>query len=161
MHKSEHLYSASLLDITDTCDSEVLSDKTPIPPPDWEALISQIADEIIAEHTPARILQVRAKLYDLLTHCIPATTILKVLASRESPRQQTDQYLQTLTWKLIPKIDDSLKAEVVKWSAFYEHRIRLGTVSLGTLPLFTNADDCALESDIPPRSVRGKVHAYC
>lgn len=61
-----------------TCYSETVSDKTPILPPDWEALISVIADEIMAEHTPARILQVRAKLYDLLTHCIPATTILKV-----------------------------------------------------------------------------------
>lgn len=58
--------------------SEQVNEKTPIPPPDWEALISQIADDIIAEHTPARILLVRAKLYDLLTHCIPATTILKV-----------------------------------------------------------------------------------
>lgn len=55
-----------------------VSDKTPVPPPDWEALIAQIADEIMAEHTPARILQVRAKLYDLLSHCIPPTTILKV-----------------------------------------------------------------------------------
>ena len=52
-----------------------------IPPPDWEALISQIANEIIEEHTPARILQVRAKLYDLLSHCIPPTTILKVRLS--------------------------------------------------------------------------------
>jgi len=58
--------------------NEVVTEKTPIPPPDWEALIGQIADEIIAEHTPQRILQVRAKLYDLLTHCIPATIILKV-----------------------------------------------------------------------------------
>lgn len=58
--------------------NEQVNENTPIPPPDWEALIAQIADEIIAEHTPARILQVRAKLYDLLTHCIPATTILKV-----------------------------------------------------------------------------------
>lgn len=29
----------------------------------------------------------------------------------------------------MPKIDDSLKADVVKWSAFYEHRIRNGSVS--------------------------------
>lgn len=28
----------------------------------------------------------------------------------------------------MPKIDDSLKADVVKWSAFYEHRIRNGSV---------------------------------
>ena len=58
--------------------SEKVTEKTPIPPPDWEALTAQIANEIIEEHSPARILQVRAKLYDLLSHCIPATTILKV-----------------------------------------------------------------------------------
>ncbi len=58
--------------------SEKVDDKTPIPPPDWEALIEQVAEEIMAEHSPARILQVRAKLYDLISHCIPPTTILKV-----------------------------------------------------------------------------------
>jgi len=58
--------------------SEKVDDKTPIPPPDWEALIGQVAEEIMAEHSPARILQVRAKLYDLISHCIPPTTILKV-----------------------------------------------------------------------------------
>ena len=61
--------------------SEKVTDKTPIPPPDWEALIAQIADDIMAEHTPARILLVRAKLYDLLSHCIPPTTVLKVFSS--------------------------------------------------------------------------------
>jgi replication factor C subunit 3/5 len=59
--------------------SEKVTDKTPVPPPDWEELVAQIADDILAEHTPARILQVRAKLYDLLSHCIPPTTILKVV----------------------------------------------------------------------------------
>ena len=58
--------------------SEKVTDKTAVPPPDWEELVAQIADDILAEHTPARILQVRAKLYDLLSHCIPPTTILKV-----------------------------------------------------------------------------------
>lgn len=58
-----------------------MTDKTSIPPPDWEALIGQIANEIMEEHSPQRILQVRAKLYDLLSHCIPPTTILKVFTS--------------------------------------------------------------------------------
>jgi replication factor C subunit 3/5 len=93
--------------------SENVNEKTPIPPPDWETLIAQIADDIIQEHTPQRILQVRAKLYDLLTHCIPATVVLK-----------------TLTFKLVRQVDDELKSEIVKWSAFYEHRIRMGSVSL-------------------------------
>lgn len=43
---------------------------------------------------------------------------------------------KTLTFKLIPKIDDALKADVIKWSAFYEHRIRLGSVSHIGNPLF-------------------------
>jgi replication factor C subunit 3/5 len=99
--------------------SEKVSDTTPIPPPDWEALISQVAKEIMEEHTPARILLVRAKLYDLLTHCIPPTTILK-----------------TLTFKLIPMVDDTLKADVIKWSAFFEHRIRMGTKVIFHLEAF-------------------------
>ncbi|MCJ1392459.1 Replication factor C (RF-C) subunit [Xylographa bjoerkii] len=99
--------------------NEKVDDKTPIPPPDWEALIAQIADEIMAEHSPARILQVRAKLYDLISHCIPPTTILK-----------------TLTFKLIPLIDDALKPDVIKWSAFYEHRIRLGSKHIFHLEAF-------------------------
>ncbi|KAM0806315.1 replication factor C subunit 5 [Usnea florida] len=99
--------------------NENVTDKTLVPPPDWEALVAQIADEIMAEHTPARLLQVRAKFYDLLSHCIPPTTVLK-----------------TLTFKLIPKIDDALKADVIKWSAFYEHRIRMGSKHIFHLEAF-------------------------
>jgi replication factor C subunit 3/5 len=95
------------------------SEKTPIPPPDWEALIAQVAQDIIAERTPQRILEVRAKLYDLLTHCIPATMILK-----------------TLCWKLVERVDDVLKAEVVKWASFYEHRIKLGSKVIFHLEAF-------------------------
>lgn len=102
-----------------TIPSEKVTDSTPIPPPDWDALIGQVAKEIMEEHSPARILQVRAKLYDLLTHCIPPTTILK-----------------TLTLKLVPMIDDALKADVIKWAAFYEHRIRMGSKVIFHLEAF-------------------------
>ena len=33
----------------------------------------------------------------------------------------------------MPKIDDSLKSDIIKWSAFYEHRIRNGSVRLAIL----------------------------
>ncbi|MCJ1480087.1 Replication factor C (RF-C) subunit [Schaereria dolodes] len=79
--------------------NEKVTDKTPISPPDWEALIAQVADEIMTEHSPARI-------------------------------------LQTLTFKLIPKIDDALKADIIKWSAFYEHRIRMGSKHIFHLEAF-------------------------
>ncbi|KAB8278507.1 cytochrome c oxidase assembly protein CtaG/Cox11-domain-containing protein [Aspergillus minisclerotigenes] len=99
--------------------SEKVTENTPIPPPDWEVLISITADEILAERSPARLLQVRARLYDLLTHCIPPTTILK-----------------TLTFKLIAKVDDALKPDVIKWSAFYEHRVTQGSKVIFHLEAF-------------------------
>ncbi len=33
-------------------------------------------------------------------------------------------------------IDDALKADVIKWSAFYEHRIRMGTKVIFHLEAF-------------------------
>jgi replication factor C subunit 3/5 len=94
---------------------------TPIPPADWESLIAQIAQDMIRDRSPQMILNVRAKLYDLLTHCIPATMVLK-----------------TLCWKLCEQkqVDETLKAEVVKWAAFYEHRIRLGSKVIFHLEAF-------------------------
>ena len=50
----------------------------PIAIPDWEAYVETLASMIVAEQSPSRILQVRPMLYELLTHCIPATHILRV-----------------------------------------------------------------------------------
>ena len=96
----------------------------------------------MTEHSPARILQVRAKLYDLLSHCIPPTTILKAyLSSLARQRRWKLMESQTLTFKLIPKIDDALKADIIRWSAFYEHRIRMGTVSVNQIGSFEEDAD--------------------
>ena len=46
--------------------------------PDWETYCHKVADLIIQEQTPGRVMEVRGKLYELLSHCIPATVILKV-----------------------------------------------------------------------------------
>lgn len=65
---------------------------------------------------------------------------------------------------LVSQVDDVLKPDVIKWSAFYEHRIKLGSVSYyGFLDGFDsmNADIHAnLESDFPPRGLCGQVHAH-
>lgn len=99
--------------------NDTITASTPIQPPDYDALIQSIADELIADHTPARILLVRAKLYDLLTHCITATTILK-----------------SLTFKLLVKVDDALKPEIVKWAAHFEHRLHIGSKVIFHLEAF-------------------------
>lgn len=46
--------------------------------PDWETYCHKVADLIIGEQSPTRVLEVRSKLYELLSHCIPPTVILKV-----------------------------------------------------------------------------------
>jgi replication factor C subunit 3/5 len=140
--------------------SDQVTEKTAIPPPDWEALISQIADEILAERSPARILQVRAKLYDLLTHCIPASTILKVIFLDLDSATYQCWFPQTLTFKLIPKIDDALKTEIIKWSAFYEHRIQMGAVSETYISNVFSQYWSSVETYLPSGSFRCQGHAH-
>ncbi|KAI9509833.1 P-loop containing nucleoside triphosphate hydrolase protein [Russula earlei] len=86
-----------------------LSNSPPIAKPDWETYCSKVADMIIQEQTPQRVMEVRAKLYELLSHCIPATIILKTVADR-----------------VVQKVDESLKADIMHWAAIYENRMRLG-----------------------------------
>ncbi|KAK0613601.1 P-loop containing nucleoside triphosphate hydrolase protein [Immersiella caudata] len=99
--------------------NEKVTDDTPIPDADWEVLLGQIATEIVNDRTPARILTVRAQLYDLLTHCIPATNIIK-----------------TLAFKLVDLVDDDLKGEVIMFAATYESRIKEGTKMIFHLEAF-------------------------
>ena len=55
-----------------------LSSLPAVAKPDWETYCYKVADMIIQEQTPQRVMEVRAKLYELLSHCIPATVVLKV-----------------------------------------------------------------------------------
>lgn len=64
-------------------------------------------------------MEVRTKLYELLSHCIPAETIIT-----------------QLTLELMPKLDSDLKSEVAHWAAFYEHRIQTGSKEIYHLEAF-------------------------
>lgn len=55
-----------------------LSGSLNIAKPDWETYCHKVADLIVQEQSPERVMQVRAKFYELLSHCIPPTIILKV-----------------------------------------------------------------------------------
>jgi hypothetical protein len=65
---------------------------------------------------------------------------------------------------LVSQVDDVLKPDVIKWSAFYEHRIKLGSVSYHHLLErfdYVDADIRSnVESDFPPRGLCGQVHAH-
>lgn len=90
-----------------------------IPPMDWEEYVSEIASDIMKEQSPKRLFQVRGKLYELLTNCIPAEMILK-----------------RLLYELLKKLDSELKHEVSFWAAYYEHRMRLGQKAIFHLEAF-------------------------
>lgn len=49
-----------------------------IPRPDWEKYCSKVAERILRDQTPEALLEVRAMLYELLVHCLPATLIISV-----------------------------------------------------------------------------------
>jgi replication factor C subunit 3/5 len=51
----------------------------PLPTTDWELFIASIATIILNDQTPASLLEVRGKLYQLLANCIPPDVIIKVL----------------------------------------------------------------------------------
>lgn len=78
--------------------------------PDWERYCSSVVTDICTEQSPKQLLVVRSKLYQLLINCIPATVIIKTVCVELSKRADSD----------------AMKHDVVKWGAFYEHRLLLG-----------------------------------
>jgi len=78
--------------------------------PDWETYCIKVADLILQEQSAQRVMLVRGKLYELLSHCIPPTTILKTIASH-----------------LVDRVDESLKADIMHWAAIYEVRMCTGS----------------------------------
>lgn len=110
-----------------------------IPPPDWEVYTAALAQKILHDQSPQQILAVRSGLYELITHCLPPSLILK-----------------TLLFELLKGVDDTVKGELVKWAAFYEHRLRLGSkaifhlegfVAKAMLVVYSDLNDVELEDD--------------
>jgi len=86
---------------------------------DWEEFIAQLGKEIVEEQSPKRLIAVRSKLYELLTHCIPPEIIIR-----------------NLVLILLTKLDSELKHEVIKWAAFFEHRLQCGSKPIFHLEAF-------------------------
>jgi replication factor C subunit 3/5 len=55
-----------------------LSGSIDVAKPDWETYCASVADAILQEQSAQRLLEVRAKIYELLSHCIPPGVVLKV-----------------------------------------------------------------------------------
>lgn len=70
--------------------------------PDWETFVGDVAMSMIQEQSPARLLVVRGKLYELISHCIPADIILI-----------------TLVEELIGVVDETMKREIIEIAGEY------------------------------------------
>lgn len=71
------------------------------------------------EQSPPRLLEVRGRLYELITHCIPPGVIIK-----------------GLTNTLIKSIDEQQKIEVTAIATEYEHRLQRGSKAIFHLEAF-------------------------
>lgn len=79
-----------------------LTASTPVPPADWEAVISQVADDAVTKRNVQSLLQIRSTFYELISHCIPPPTILKSLA-----------------FAIMDRVGPSTAPDVVSLAAFY------------------------------------------
>ncbi|MEE6472477.1 hypothetical protein FKM82_009620 [Ascaphus truei] len=90
-----------------------------LPETDWEVYVKETANAIVSQQTPQRLLEVRGRLYELLTHCIPPEIIIKHLLT-----------------ELLNNCDGQLKGEVAQMAAYYEHRLQLGSKAIYHLEAF-------------------------
>eukprot|EP00057_Strongylocentrotus_purpuratus_P024300 XP_011678774.1 PREDICTED: replication factor C subunit 3-like [Strongylocentrotus purpuratus] len=90
-----------------------------IPEADWEVFLRDTANHIIQQQSPRQLLEVRGRMYELLTHCIPADVILKGLLR-----------------ELLKNCDGQLKTQVTHQAAFYEHRMQQGNKAIYHLEAF-------------------------
>ncbi|KAI8366528.1 P-loop containing nucleoside triphosphate hydrolase protein [Blakeslea trispora] len=86
---------------------------------DWEKAIAKIAQMILTEQSPARLLQVRTQLYDMLAKCIQSSVILK-----------------RLTFYLIQQIPEPIQLSVIEKAAFHQHRLQIGSKDIFHLEAF-------------------------
>ena len=87
--------------------------------PDWVTFVRQTAQKILDEQSPKQLLEIRSRLYELLSHCIPPEIIFKALSH-----------------ELIKHCDSSLKERIIQSAASYEHSLRRGNRAIYYLEAF-------------------------
>ncbi|XP_019857813.1 PREDICTED: replication factor C subunit 3-like isoform X2 [Amphimedon queenslandica] len=96
------------------------NDDQVVPDCEWEVFLCETAAMIITEQSPKRLLEVRGRYYELLTHCIPPDIILKRILN-----------------ELVANCDGTLKAEVTQLAAQYQAQSQLSSKAIFHLEAFT------------------------
>eukprot|EP01060_Flectonema_neradi_P007128 TRINITY_DN14951_c0_g1_i1.p1 TRINITY_DN14951_c0_g1~~TRINITY_DN14951_c0_g1_i1.p1 ORF type:complete len:355 (+),score=74.30 TRINITY_DN14951_c0_g1_i1:52-1116(+) len=87
--------------------------------PEWNRFLKEIAQEILEQQSPKRIWEVRGKLYELLSNCIPPEVVLEELANN-----------------LMRLVDTSTQIKTANIAAHFEHNLRLGSKPIVHLEAF-------------------------
>lgn len=90
-----------------------------VPEVDWQRFLKETGTLIVGEQSPARLEQVRDRLYELLSQGIPPDVIFKGL-------------VQILT----KSCDIEIKAEILSFASLYEYRMQLGSKQIFHLEAF-------------------------
>lgn len=78
--------------------------------PDWQVYLKETAKSLVAQQSQERLLDVRSRLYELLTHGIPPDVIFK-----------------SLLIELVKNCDMNIKMEIAEAAANYEHSMHKGS----------------------------------
>ncbi|XP_054270914.1 replication factor C subunit 3 [Macrosteles quadrilineatus] len=87
--------------------------------PDWQVYMRDTAKIILQEQSPAKLMTVRTRLYELLVHGIPINIVFKGLLK-----------------ELLKNCDVELKPQVVELAATYEHQCYRGSKPIFHLEAF-------------------------
>merc|ERR1712071_529421 len=72
-------------------------------------LYVKLVKKMVSEQSPRSLMEVRSRIYELLTHCIAPEIIIKKLLK-----------------EILKNCDGQLKAEITSMAAYYEHRLCMG-----------------------------------
>lgn len=92
--------------------------------PEWEQVARSAADVALTKLSSDGVLEVRGKLYALLTHAIPATVVLKTVAFRMAERIPPSE------------ANDELRSAIIAWASVYQTRLRQGAKPILHLEAF-------------------------
>ncbi|KAF1743678.1 hypothetical protein MXB_1677 [Myxobolus squamalis] len=87
--------------------------------PHWQTFIRDISQSIIQSQSSEKLMDIRSKLYELLSRCIPSDIIMK-----------------ELLMGLLPFLDNVIKNETIQLAAHYENRLRKGSKAIFHLEAF-------------------------
>ncbi|KAG7210401.1 hypothetical protein KM043_011933 [Ampulex compressa] len=87
--------------------------------PDWQIYIRNTANMMVTEQSPRKLLEIRNRLYELLTHVIPCDLIFKGLLQ-----------------ECMKNCDVQMKLEIANVAAEYEHRMQRGSKPIFHLEAF-------------------------